>query len=145
MRLAAILIFLAAMPSMLGGMAHAQQRTVQNRPYTDLRPFHFGVVVGTHLQDVEFTNVGQQTYIGEDGQEHQALVTVDQSRWDPGINVGVLGEARLTEHFQVRVAPMMFSAHAISYSTTLTSWMPTDVPRSRARTSSRLTFLAQPT
>ena len=39
MRLAAILIFLAAMPSMLGGMAHAQQRTVQNRPYTDLRPF----------------------------------------------------------------------------------------------------------
>ncbi|WP_302429141.1 outer membrane beta-barrel protein, partial [uncultured Prevotella sp.] len=96
------------MPSMLGGMAHAQQRTVQNRPYTDLRPFHFGVVVGTHLQDMELTNVGPQTYIGEDGQEHHALVTVDQSRWDPGINVGVLGEARLTEHFQVRVAPMMY-------------------------------------
>ena len=108
MRLAAILIFLAAMPSMLGGMAHAQQRTVQNRPYTDLRPFHFGVVVGTHLQDMELTNVGPQTYIGEDGQEHHALVTVDQSRLDPGINVGVLGEARLTEHFQVRVAPMMY-------------------------------------
>ena len=73
MRLAAILIFLAAMPSMLGGMAHAQQRTVQNRPYTDLRPFHFGVVVGTHLQDMELTNVGQQTYIGEDGQETKAV------------------------------------------------------------------------
>ena len=57
---------------------------------------------------MELTNVGPQTYIGEDGQEHQALVTVDQSRWDSGINVGVLGEARLTEHFQVRVAPMMY-------------------------------------
>ena len=73
MRLAAILIFLAAMPSMLGGMAHAQQRTVQNRPYTDLRPFHFGVVVGTHLQDMELTNVGQQTYIGEDGKSTRHL------------------------------------------------------------------------
>lgn len=75
MRLAAILLFLSSMPYMIGGMAHAQIRTVQNRPYTDLRPFHFGVVVGTHLQDMELTNVGPQTYIGEDGQEHQALVT----------------------------------------------------------------------
>lgn len=96
------------MPYMIGGMAHAQIRTVQNRPYTDLRPFHFGVVVGTHLQDMELTNVGPQTYIGEDGQEHQALVTVDQSRWDPGINVGVLGEFRLSTHFQLRVAPTMY-------------------------------------
>ena len=30
----------------------AQERTVQNRPYTDLRTFHFGVLVGTHLQDL---------------------------------------------------------------------------------------------
>ena len=30
--------------------AGAQERTVENRPYTDLRPFHFGVLVGTHFQ-----------------------------------------------------------------------------------------------
>ena len=30
----------------------AQEKRVQNRPYTDLRPFHFGVVVGTHIQDI---------------------------------------------------------------------------------------------
>lgn len=30
----------------------AQDRTVENRPYTDLRPLHFGVLVGTHVQDV---------------------------------------------------------------------------------------------
>ena len=28
--------------------AGSQERTVENRPYTDLRPFHFGVLVGTH-------------------------------------------------------------------------------------------------
>ena len=38
---------------------YAQDRTVENRPYTDLRPFHFGILVGTHLQDLEFNNVGQ--------------------------------------------------------------------------------------
>ena len=34
--------------------AKAQERTVENRPYTDLRPFHFGVLVGSHFQDMEF-------------------------------------------------------------------------------------------
>ena len=36
--------------------AKAQERTVENRPYTDLRPFHFGVLVGSHFQDMEFVN-----------------------------------------------------------------------------------------
>ena len=40
--------------------SHAQERRVQNRPYTDLREFHFGVLVGTHLQDLELNNVGPQ-------------------------------------------------------------------------------------
>lgn len=86
---------------------HAQERTVQNRPYTDLRPFHFGVVIGTHMQDMEVLMAGPQTITTEDGTE-EALVTADQSRWDPGINVGVLGELRLSTHFQFRVAPQMY-------------------------------------
>ena len=48
--------------------AQAQERTVENRPYTDLRTFHFGVLVGTHLQDLELVNMGHQTYINEEGQ-----------------------------------------------------------------------------
>lgn len=86
----------------------AQERTVQNRPYTDLRPFHFGVIVGTHMQDLELRNVGPQTITAPDGTTSEAYVTTDQSRWDPGINVGVLGELRLTENFQLRVAPTMY-------------------------------------
>ena len=48
----------------------AQERTVENRPYTDLRPFHFGVMVGTHFQDLEFTNTGLTSYIDADGNEY---------------------------------------------------------------------------
>lgn len=87
--------------------ASAQERTVQNRPYTDLRPFHFGVVVGAHVQDMEVQMAGPLTIATEDGTQ-ETLVTADQSRWDPGINVGVLGELRLSTHFQLRVAPMMY-------------------------------------
>ena len=87
--------------------ASAQERTVQNRPYTDLRPFHFGVVVGTHVQDMEVRMAGPMTITTEDGTQ-ETLVTAEQSRWDPGINVGVLGELRLSTHLQLRVAPMMY-------------------------------------
>ena len=88
--------------------ASAQDRTVENRPYTDLRPFHFGVIVGTHVQDVELMNAGPQIIVGEDGTQQETLVTTDQSRWDSGINVGVLGEFRLSQHFQFRLAPTMY-------------------------------------
>ena len=43
--------------------AQAQERTVETRPYTDHRTIHFGVLVGTHLQDLELVNTGHQTYI----------------------------------------------------------------------------------
>ena len=85
----------------------AQERKVENRPYTDLRPFHFGVVVGTHFQDLELCNVGLTTITDADGNTYESLVSVDQDRWDPGFQVGVLGEARLGTHFAFRLAPMM--------------------------------------
>ena len=88
--------------------ATAQDRTVQNRPYTDLRPLHFGVLVGTHLQDVELLNAGLQTITADDGTTSQTLVAADQDRWDIGFNVGVLAELRLSTHFQLRVAPAMY-------------------------------------
>lgn len=86
----------------------AQERTVQNRPYTDLRDLHFGVLVGTHLQDLEFVNVGPQTITNDDGITQQVIVSTDQDRWDAGFNVGVLAELRLSTHFQLRVAPAMY-------------------------------------
>ena len=41
-----------------GLTAMAQQdRHVQHKPYIDLRPMHFGILVGMHLQDLEFDQV----------------------------------------------------------------------------------------
>lgn len=88
--------------------ASAQEKRVQNRPYTDLRPFHFGVVVGTHLQDIEFENIGMQVITNEDGTTQEKLITCDQDRWDGGFTVGVLGEARLGTYFALRCAPTLY-------------------------------------
>jgi hypothetical protein len=87
---------------------HAQDRTVQNRPYTDLRWFHFGVLVGGHLQDLEFVNGGPQLITNDDGTIVEKIVTCDQDRWDAGFTVGVLGEFRINQTFQFRVAPAMY-------------------------------------
>ena len=86
----------------------AQERTVENRPYADLRTFHFGVVVGTHFQDLELTNAGPTTYQDGEGNVQSSNVTVDQDRWDAGFTVGVLGEFRLNTNFQLRIAPAMY-------------------------------------
>lgn len=89
-------------------MAFAQTRTVENRPYTDLRPLHLGIIVGTHLQDMELVNVGQQMLTLKDGRQIPSLVTCDQHNWDIGFNVGVLAEARINEYFAFRGAPQLY-------------------------------------
>lgn len=86
----------------------AQERKVENRPYTDLRQLHFGVVVGVHLQDVEFVNAGPQPFTRDDGIVVQTHITTDQNRYDPGFTVGVAGELRLNRYFQFRVAPALY-------------------------------------
>lgn len=81
----------------------AQIRKVQNKPYIDLRPLHFGISLGLNLQDAEFTNVGPQ--LMSDGTTRTVACDVDN--WNPGFSVGVLGDMRLGEHFNVRVSPTM--------------------------------------
>ena len=91
-----------------GVRATAQDNVVQNRPYTDLRPLHFGIVAGANMQDTKFNNVGLQTITYQDGTQAQSLVTCDQSSWDMGFNVGVLMEARINQYFAFRLAPQLY-------------------------------------
>jgi hypothetical protein len=86
----------------------SMERSVQNRPYTDLRPLHFGIVIGANFQDMKFQNVGPQTLTLKDGSQMESNVVCDQNNWDPGFNVGVLMEARLNEYFAFRLAPQMY-------------------------------------
>ena len=101
-------LFCFILASLLCAVAFAQDRTVQNRPYTDLRPFHFGILVGTHVPDMELLNVGPQTITLDDGSTQSYTVTTDQDQWDNGFNVGVLGEARLNDYFSFRIAPALY-------------------------------------
>ena len=80
----------------------------KNRPDTDLRPLHFGIVVGTNMQDMELDNVGPQRLTMPDDSEMQSKIYCDQHNWDMGFNVGVLAEARLNEYFALRSAPQLY-------------------------------------
>lgn len=77
----------------------AQERKLQNRPYIDSRRFHYGFLIGIHMQDLEMENNG---YIDpKTGNRWYA----DVDNYNPGFSVGVLGEMRLSKHFALRLAP----------------------------------------
>lgn len=77
----------------------AQEQKVQNRPYIDQRRFHYGFLLGLHIQDIELENNG---YIDpETGEQWYAEI----DNYSPGFTVGVLGDLRLSNHFSLRVLP----------------------------------------
>ena len=87
--------------------AAQMDRRVQNKPYIDLRPLHFGILIGTHLQDIELENVGPYMMTDDDGNVTQQYIMCDADKWNQGFSVGVLAEMRLSEHFSLRITPSM--------------------------------------
>lgn len=87
--------------------AAAQERIAQNKPYIDLRPLHFGILVGVHLQDIELQNVGPQTVAAPDGTQQEQTILCDADNWNPGFSVGVLAELRLNANLSLRFTPTM--------------------------------------
>ncbi len=85
----------------------AQTRRVQHRPYTDLRPLHFGINVGMNLQDIEFDNIGPQTITLDDGTVVQQTKVVEADKWNAGFSVGVTADMRLSNHLNLRLSPTM--------------------------------------
>ncbi|MBQ7157403.1 MAG: PorT family protein [Bacteroidaceae bacterium] len=98
-----ITLFLAFMSLfMSAGLSrlHAQTRKVMNRPYIDQRRFHYGFLIGVHMQDVEFEHNG---FTDENGNQW----FVDVPNYEPGFSVGILGEMYLTRHLALRLIPTM--------------------------------------
>lgn len=101
---------------MVSAAMNAQERKEQNKPYIDLRPLHFGILVGMNMQDIEFENVGPQTIVAEDGTESVQTIMCDADRWNPGFSVGVLAEMRLNDHLTARLTPTMhFGAKRLTF------------------------------
>ena len=98
--IAVAMIVLLALPQCLT----AQERKIQNRPYIDMRRWHYGFLFGTHVQDLEFVNNG---YIHTTEEGTQESWFADVPSYTPGFTVGVLGEWRMTEHFALRLVPTM--------------------------------------
>lgn len=90
----------------------AQERKVQNRPYIDMRRWHYGFLFGLHMQDLEFTNNGY-VHTLEDGT--QELWFTDVAAYNPGFSVGVLGELYLTEYLSLRFIPTMHFGDKMVY------------------------------
>lgn len=94
------LVIVAMMPQ----RHFAQERKVQNRPYIDMRRWHYGFLFGLHMQDLEFVNNGY-VHTLEDGTRESWFA--DVASYTPGFSVGVLGELRLTEYLALRFVPTM--------------------------------------
>ena len=96
--------------------ATAQERKIQNKPYIDLRPMHFGILVGMNLQDIEFDNVGPQTITLDDGTTQESTILCDADKWNAGFTVGVLADLRLSKHLNLRFSPSMhFGAKHLTF------------------------------
>ena len=96
--------------------SYGQTRKIQNTPYIDLRPMHFGILVGLNLQDIEFENIGPQTITLEDGTTHEETIVCDADRWNSGFSVGVLADLRLSQHLNLRFSPTMhFGAKHLTF------------------------------
>lgn len=87
--------------------ASAQEPVPQNKPYIDLRPLHFGILVGLNMQDVEMQNVGPQLIDMPGVGPTEQCIVGEADTWNPGFSVGVLADLRLNEHFSLRVTPTM--------------------------------------
>jgi hypothetical protein len=109
----AAILLLTAVPQQAGAQA---DRQVQNKPYIDLRPLHFGILVGVHLQDLELQNVGPYTMTDEEGNVTSQNILCEADRWSPGFSVGVLAEMRLHQNFSLRLTPTMhFGAKHLTF------------------------------
>lgn len=74
---------------------------VPNRQYADLKRWHWGFSVGTHVQDFSFVHSG---YVASNGAQWQ----IEVPDFSPGFNATVLGDLRLHKYLNLRLSPGMY-------------------------------------
>lgn len=99
-----ICILILLTPVIGAGRLFAQERKIQNRPYLDDRVWHYGFLVGVHVQDLAIMNNGL-AYVNQDGGLEYWYADVPE--YTPGFSVGILGELKANEWLSVRLVPTM--------------------------------------
>ena len=77
----------------------AQQRVVQNKPFIDERPWHYGFHIGLHDQSLKLINNG----FVDPATGAQWMAENDRQNF--GFSVGILGDWRITRQVALRVSP----------------------------------------
>lgn len=95
------LLMLVLLACTATGVSAKWGEKVPNRQYADLKRWHWGFSVGTHVQDLNITHSG---YVTEDGKQWQLEVP----NFSPGFNATVLGDLRLHRYFNLRLSPGMY-------------------------------------
>lgn len=96
-------IIITLILALIGVNAIAQRRNdgLLNRPYADLKPIHFGFLVGFHMQDLNISNNG---FITPEGESWFTEVPA----YSPGFCVNVLADMRISNHINLRCSPGMY-------------------------------------
>lgn len=98
----AVLFLLA--PVLGTGGLFAQVQKIQNRPFLDDRVWHYGFLIGVHVQDLAISNNGS-AYVNQDGGLEYWYADVPE--YTPGFSVGILGEIKANDWLSVRLVPTM--------------------------------------
>ena len=77
----------------------AQERVVQNKPFIDERPWHYGFHIGLHDQSLKLINNG----FVDPATGAQWMAENDRQNF--GFSVGILGDWRITRQLALRVSP----------------------------------------
>ncbi len=96
-RLLFALLLLLTLP--LGTAAKNQHgNKIQYLQYEDMRRYHFGFFIGTHVQDMHIEHSG---FVDESGNIWYGSIP----SYTPGFTVGVLGDLRLADFLSLRLSP----------------------------------------
>jgi hypothetical protein len=90
-------LFLGILLLVQGTFLCAQSK-VQYLQYEDLKPYHFGFLVGLHSQDLIFKPSGVKD---QNGNRWYASIP----SYSPGFSVGVIGDLRLADFMSLRLTP----------------------------------------
>lgn len=77
----------------------AQERVVQNKPFIDERPWHYGFHIGLHDQSLKLINNG----FVDPATGAQWMAENDRQNF--GFSVGILGDWSITRQLALRVSP----------------------------------------